>query len=1220
MCDGCNTSSATTTANPDAQAAYTDVVGKAQAISGTPYQAYPGELVAGINNGQQTAINRLSGAYGAAQPYIGEANGYLANGAAGLGNVQDYLTAGSDANAGVAQYQGLAGNAFGQSGGYAGQSAAALASMQPYMAQTQQGLGAAAATYGLANGAAANMGGLATPVDFNSQNLQQYLNPYTQSVIDTTMAQARQNDAQQTSSLVSNSIGSGAYGGDRNGIAVATLAGQQDMANNSTVAGLNSANYSQAVQQFNQEQADRFQGAGIYGQQAGVYNATAAGQTQNALGSNALAQDAAQQASGFSSLGSLANQTGAGYNSTGQLGLGIAGNYDSLGTLQGTTGQSFGTLGNAASALGQADEQTRIAGASAGLQGQTLQQQNAQQQDTAAYNQYMAGLSYPYQQVGFLSNIVQGIGSQEGNTSTTQGNALSSIAGLGTSSLGILGATGAFGANGYLTGAGGLLSASDERVKENIAPIGKTFDGQTMYRYNYKGDHPSDVKTGLIAQEVAQRDPGAVGHVGGGVLGVDYDRATSGAARRGLGARPPRAMGGGVPMGLGAAPVQMQGLGGLPGFAGRPRFLSGGDVQDVPIPAGGLNTSPAGLTGNGLGFTTSPASLTATQGSLGMPQPIAPGRPIPMGGPAPTASSGFGVLNTPPSTGLGSAGTVDTGGAGTPAFSPGAASGADSASSGSGASQGQGGGLSQNVWLGILAAGLGMMGGTSASAAANIGQGGLEGLKMWNSLNQQDRNYGVQQQDVALKKGNLALEGRKEDFAEMMAQRLIDASAAASRELGSATAPQFSPSSSPTAVVPGAAANAAIAAGSNPRSINDASRSGQSSVVPPVLGTSDASATPPPVENADFWTRVSPESNPAYLTQQSQRFMAAGRQMLASGQAEQANQMFQQSNNLVNRARQIYDTGNVVMKDGSAGLVPGFVAVQAEKTGASEQAKADVQNQYDLVKVADPNGGGDTYVPKSAVLAAARGGPLPRTSPPGAGSPPGTAAASVVNVAPYLASQPAFIADAQKDKAKGEAEMDQQFQARQVSLQRIGDLQAMMTKYQTGDLAGAKADAVALGRALGVPVKDSDTANPAFYQRFIKDATANVFNDVKGMGGRVLVSEIEGLTKANANPEMQPDANAAILNQAKGVIGYEDQHYKDYMGWRDQNPNAWNASQFEIGWQKDHNVQQYVDQAGKNFAYKGQDIPSDPTKRSAGQMYMTPKGPLRWMGSGWAAN
>ncbi len=64
---------------------------------------------------------------------------------------------------------------------------------------------------------------------------------------------------------------------------------------------------------------------------------------------------------------------------------------------------------------------------------------------------------------------------------------------------------------------------SDRRIKENIKPIGKTFDGQPIYKYNIKGSPATEI--GLMAQDVEKSHPDAVGSVGG-IKTVNYDKAT----------------------------------------------------------------------------------------------------------------------------------------------------------------------------------------------------------------------------------------------------------------------------------------------------------------------------------------------------------------------------------------------------------------------------------------------------------------------------------------------------------------------------------------------------------------------------------------------------------------------------------------------------------------------------------------------------------------------
>lgn len=76
----------------------------------------------------------------------------------------------------------------------------------------------------------------------------------------------------------------------------------------------------------------------------------------------------------------------------------------------------------------------------------------------------------------------------------------------------------------------GLLS--DERAKENIHPIGKTFDGQTIHKFNYVGN-PGTTHLGLLAQEVQKHHPQAVYTGPDGFKMVDYEEATGAAADKG---------------------------------------------------------------------------------------------------------------------------------------------------------------------------------------------------------------------------------------------------------------------------------------------------------------------------------------------------------------------------------------------------------------------------------------------------------------------------------------------------------------------------------------------------------------------------------------------------------------------------------------------------------------------------------------------------------------
>jgi hypothetical protein len=173
-------------------------------------------------------------------------------------------------------------------------------------------------------------------------------------------------------------------------------------------------------------------------------------------------------------------------------------------------GNAAGTFGN----LGTAAQQAALQGAGAQINAGTLQQQTQQAADAARYGQYQQQQAFPYAQAQFLSQygtpaaLAQG-SSTSGSQTSPGPNPLTQILGLGTAA---------------------LTAFSDKRVKENIEPVGKTFDGQPIYRFNYSGNPMTQI--GLIAQDVEHAHPDAVGQ-SHGIKTVDYESATDDAARRG---------------------------------------------------------------------------------------------------------------------------------------------------------------------------------------------------------------------------------------------------------------------------------------------------------------------------------------------------------------------------------------------------------------------------------------------------------------------------------------------------------------------------------------------------------------------------------------------------------------------------------------------------------------------------------------------------------------
>lgn len=430
----------------------------------------------------------------------------------------------------------------------------AQAGAQPYQ-QLATGLGLAGAQ-------------AVDPSQLSGQSINQYLSPYLSTVLSSTQGLLNQQNQQQMSGQLGNAIQSGAFGGDRSGIAAANLAQQQQLANANIYSGILNQGYNTALGTAQQQQglslsADQANraalqaasgqlqsigqqgfGQGIttaqqqaalgqqqYGQYTGTGQAiqglgnqvygqsTGTGQAQAALGNqlytqgaNTASQEAAlgqqlfgQGLASSQQEGALGQQT---YNMGSQTGQNLQGLGQTVFNTGSQTGQNLQNLGQANYATG-ANTSQALAGLGTGAQGAALQgaqaqlaagqtQQQTQQAGlTALYNQFLQQQSYPFQVSQFLANIAEGTGALSGSTTTT-------------------------------TQPGGFFS--DKRLKEDIEKVGKTFDGQDIYSFRYKGDPRKQI--GLVAQDVEKTHPDAVGERSG-FKTVDYGKATEKAASRG---------------------------------------------------------------------------------------------------------------------------------------------------------------------------------------------------------------------------------------------------------------------------------------------------------------------------------------------------------------------------------------------------------------------------------------------------------------------------------------------------------------------------------------------------------------------------------------------------------------------------------------------------------------------------------------------------------------
>lgn len=175
---------------------------------------------------------------------------------------------------------------FGQVANTAGASGSAAA--DPYLAAAEQNFNAAT-----------------TPLwgsvqQFSPGAVSQYESPYTQDVVNATQKQFDLQNAQQQQQLEGSAAAAGAFGGDRQAVMQAQLAGQQQAAQAPVIAGLENTGYQTALGEFNTQQQNQLganEANAWLNSQAAFGNASLGSEAQNLqlAGESALANTGQEQ-------------------------------------------------------------------------------------------------------------------------------------------------------------------------------------------------------------------------------------------------------------------------------------------------------------------------------------------------------------------------------------------------------------------------------------------------------------------------------------------------------------------------------------------------------------------------------------------------------------------------------------------------------------------------------------------------------------------------------------------------------------------------------------------------------------------------------------------------------------------------------------------------------------------------------------------------------------
>ena len=366
---------------------------------------------------QQQATGLTTAGLGAYQPYVTAAG-------TGLGDAATQLTAAQTGLANIAPYaaqtvQDLAG------------AQQTLGGVSPYITAAGTGLaGAGTAMTGVSPYITGAAGLTGAGAGTGTGSIAEYMSPYQQQVINTTLAEFDKQAAMRQQAISDAAIGVGGYGGGREGVMQAEYQTQSDRDRAMIEAQLQQQGFTQAQAA---RQADLASRLGIGGAQqqyasglAGMAGARAglAGQ-EAALAQGQLGLGGAQQALAASQLGA-----GQAYLAPGQLMAGIAGQQ------AGTAGQRAAL---AQAQLGTGQTAQAMLGRDVGLAGQVgaMDQAYAQAVRDADREKARMGLYEPMERLGWLgqglTGLMGGMGPQYQFQQAPNPNPLAQALGMGLS-------------------------------------------------------------------------------------------------------------------------------------------------------------------------------------------------------------------------------------------------------------------------------------------------------------------------------------------------------------------------------------------------------------------------------------------------------------------------------------------------------------------------------------------------------------------------------------------------------------------------------------------------------------------------------------------------------------------------------------------------------------------------------------------------------------------
>jgi hypothetical protein len=176
-----------------------------------------------------------------------------------------------------------------------------------------------------------------------------------------------------------------------------------------------------------------------------------------------------------------------------------------------------------------------------------------------------------------------------------------------------------------------------------------------------------------------------------------------------------------------------------------------------------------------------------------------------------------------------------------------------------------------------------------------------------------------------------------------------------------------------------------------------------------------------------------------------------------------------------------------------------------------------------------------------------------------------------------------------KDVMEWRKEAGPQLQKMPKEIQTLDNLAKVLEKYSPDLLGEQKKTFTQFAASLGIPVPESAMQDATSFYQFIKNSTDLVYDRLEKIGGRILQTEVLGITAAMPGPTMTPEGARSLVAKMKGAAEYTRQYYRDLVKEVPTGPQLANfdKEKWIDKWANENSLKEYIDVFDKEIAVRG---------------------------------